>query len=144
MTVRLVKGSDYYVISPLINDWWNGRQMSDLLPKLFFDHFKNTSFIVEEEGEIIGFLIGFLSQSYSNEAYIHFVGIHPEYRRKGIGKQLYNQFFDAIKQNDRNIVRCVTSPVNKASIAYHTKMGFEIEQGNKANQDKVLFVKYLN
>jgi len=144
MTVRLVKGSDYYVISPLINDWWNGRQMSDLLPKLFFDHFKNTSFIVEEEGKIIGFLIGFLSQSYSNEAYIHFVGIHPEYRGKGIGKQLYNQFFDVIKQNGRNIVRCVTSPVNKASIAYHTKMGFEIEQGNKANQDKVLFVKYLN
>ncbi|MFQ6584648.1 GNAT family N-acetyltransferase [Priestia megaterium] len=144
MTIRLVKGSDYYVISPLINDWWNGRQMSDLLPKLFFDHFKNTSFIVEEEGEIIGFLIGFLSQSYSNEAYIHFVGIHPEYRGKGIGKQLYNQFFDVIKQNCRNIVRCVTSPMNKDSIAYHTKMGFEIEQGNKANQDKVLFLKYLN
>ncbi|MDF2013902.1 GNAT family N-acetyltransferase [Priestia megaterium] len=144
MTVRLVKGSDYYVISPLINDWWNGRQMSDLLPKLFFDHFKNTSFIVEEEGEIIGFLIGFLSQSYSNEAYIHFVGIHPEYRGKGIGRKLYNQFFDVIKQSGRNIVRCVTSPLNKASIAYHTKMGFEIEQGNKDNQDKVLFVKYLN
>jgi ribosomal protein S18 acetylase RimI-like enzyme len=144
MTVRLVKGSDYYVISPLINDWWNGRQMSDLLPKLFFDHFKNTSFIVEEEGEIIGFLIGFLSQSYSNEAYIHFVGIHPQHRGKGIGRHLYNQFFDVIKQNGRNIVRCVTSPVNKASIAYHTKMGFKIEQGNKSNQDKVLFVKYLN
>ena len=144
MTVRLVKGSDYYVISPLINDWWNGRQMSDMLPKLFFDHFKNTSFIVEEEDEIIGFLVGFLSQSYSNEAYIHFVGIHPEYRGKGIGKQLYNQFFDTIKHNGRNIVRCVTSSVNKASIAYHTKMGFEIEQGNKENQDKILFIKYLN
>lgn len=144
MTVRLVKGSDYYVISPLINNWWNGRQMSDLLPKLFFDHFKNTSFIVEEEGKIIGFLIGFLSQSYLNEAYIHFVGIHPEHRGKGIGRQLYNQFFDVIKQNGRNIVRCVTSPVNKASIAYHTKMGFEIGQENEDNQDKVLFVKYLN
>jgi ribosomal protein S18 acetylase RimI-like enzyme len=144
MTVRLVKGSDYYILSPLINEWWNGRQMSDLLPKLFFDHFKNTSFIVEEEGEIIGFLIGFLSQSYSNEAYIHFVGIHPQHRGKGIGRHLYNQFFDVIKQNGRNIVRCVTSPVNKASIAYHTKMGFEIEQGNKDNQDKVLFVKCLN
>lgn len=72
------------------------------------------------------------------------MGIHPEYRGKGIGKQLYNQFFDTIKQNVRNIVRCVTSPVNKASIAYHTKMGFEIEQGNKENQDKILFIKYLN
>ncbi|RAS87272.1 GNAT family N-acetyltransferase [Priestia endophytica] len=143
MEIRLVQGSDYYVISPLINDWWNGRKMSDMLPKLFFDHFKNTSFIAEEEGEIIGFLIGFLSQSYSNEAYIHFVGIHPEHRGKGIGRQLYNQFFDVIKQHGRSIIRCVTSPVNKDSIAYHTKMGFEIEQGDSINQDKVLFIKCL-
>jgi ribosomal protein S18 acetylase RimI-like enzyme len=143
MEIRLVQESDYYVISPLINDWWNGRQMSDMLPKLFFTHFKNTSFIAQEEGEIIGFLIGFLSQSYSNEAYIHFVGIHPEHRGKGIGRQLYNQFFDVIKQHGRSIIRCVTSPVNKVSIAYHTKMGFEIEQGDGVNQDKVLFLKRL-
>jgi len=144
MKIRSVEGADYYVISPLINEWWNGRQMSDMLPKLFFDHFQNTSFIAEEKGEIIGFLIGFLSQSHMNEAYIHFVGVHPEYRGKKIGKQLYSHFFDAIKQNGRNTVRCVTSPVNKASIAYHTKMGFEIEKRNKENQDKILFIKYLN
>ncbi|MCM3772321.1 GNAT family N-acetyltransferase [Priestia aryabhattai] len=61
--------------------------MSNLLPKLFFDYFKNISFIVEEESEIIGFLTGFLSQSYTNEAYIHFIGIHPGHRGKGMGKQ---------------------------------------------------------
>jgi len=86
MKIRSVEGADYYVISLLINEWWNGRQMSDMLPKLFFDHFQNTSFIAEEKGEIIGFLIGFLSQSHMNEAYIHFVGVHPEYRGKKIGK----------------------------------------------------------
>jgi ribosomal protein S18 acetylase RimI-like enzyme len=156
MKIRSLKGTDYYVISPLINEWWNGRQMSDMLPKLFFDHFQNTSFIAEEKGEIIGFLIGFLSQSHMNEAYIHFVGVHPEYRGKKIGKQLYSHFFDIIKQNKRNTIRCVTSPVNKTSIAYHTKMGFKIEQGDKnldnvslytnydgVNQDRVLFVKHL-
>lgn len=31
MEIRLVKGSDYYAISPLINEWWGGRQMSDML-----------------------------------------------------------------------------------------------------------------
>ncbi|MEH7356792.1 GNAT family N-acetyltransferase, partial [Neobacillus drentensis] len=131
MEIRSVKGSDYYVISPLINEWWGGRNMSDLLPKLFFDHFTNTSFIAEKEGKLVGFLIGFLSQSYSNEAYIHFVGVHPDYRKHAVGKKLYNQFFNVAKQNGRNIVRCVTSPVNKVSIAYHTKMGFEIEEGNQ-------------
>lgn len=57
--------------------------------------------------------------------------IHPEYRKHNIGRELYNQFFNVVKRNGRNIVRCVTSPVNKVSIAYHTKMGFEIEKGDK-------------
>ncbi|MDQ6597900.1 GNAT family N-acetyltransferase [Bacillus salipaludis] len=156
MEIRLVEGSDYYVISPLINEWWGGRNMSDMLPKLFFDHFTQTSFIAEKDGKLVGFLIGFLSQTHSNEAYIHFVGVHPEYRKHNIGKHLYNKFFDAVKQNNRSIVRCVTSPVNKVSIAYHTKMGFEIEDGDRIvdglsintdydgpNQDRVLFVKNL-
>lgn len=157
MEIRSVKGSDYYVISPLINEWWGGRNMSDKLPKLFFDHFSQTSFIAEKDGKLVGFLIGFLSQSYSNEAYIHFVGVHPEYRKHHIGKHLYNKFFNVVKQSNRSIVRCVTSPVNKVSIAYHTKMGFEIEDGDRIieglslntdydgpNQDRVLFVKKLD
>lgn len=156
MNIRPVKGSDYDVISPLINDWWGGRNMSDMLPKLFFDHFTLTSFIAEHDHHIVGFLIGFLSQTHLNEAYIHFVGVHPEYRKQKIGNQLYESFFEVVKQNGRNIVRCVTSPVNKGSIAYHTKMGFEIERGDKEiegvsvnsdydgpNQDRISFVKYL-
>jgi ribosomal protein S18 acetylase RimI-like enzyme len=157
MEFRSVKGSDYYVISPLINAWWGGRQMSDKLPKLFFDHFQNTSFIAEQDGKIIGFLIGFLSQTHPEEAYIHFVGVHPDYRKCGVGRQLYNKFFDIVKKSGRHIVRCVTSPVNKTSIAFHTRMGFAIEKnGDKEvdgvpvyadydgpHQDRVLFVKKL-
>ncbi|WP_200411172.1 GNAT family N-acetyltransferase [Virgibacillus salexigens] len=156
MEIRFVESSDYYVLSPLINKWWGGRQMADMLPKLFFDHFNNTSFIAEEDGEIIGFLIGFLSQTHSDEAYIHFVGVHPEYRKHNIGKTLYNQFFNVVKEENRKIVRAVTSPVNKVSISYHTRMGFDTEQGDKTidgikvkadydgpDQDRVLFVKEL-
>lgn len=157
MKIRSVKGSDYYVISPLINEWWGGRNMSAMLPKLFFDHFTQTSFIAEKDGKLVGFLIGFLSQTHSNEAYIHFVGVHPEYRKHNIGKDLYNNFFNVVKQYNRRIVRCVTSPVNKVSIAYHIKMGFEIEDGGRIvdglsintdydglKQDRVLFIKKLD
>lgn len=33
-----------------------------MLPKLFFDHFdfESTSFVIEEEGDLVGFIIGFL------------------------------------------------------------------------------------
>ncbi|WLD92545.1 GNAT family N-acetyltransferase [Alkalihalobacillus sp. AL-G] len=156
MKIRSVFSSDYYTISSLLNDWWDGRQMSNMLPKLFFDHFNDTSFVAEQDGVIIGFLNGFLSQSRSDEAYIHFVGVHPDYRKQDVGTQLYNQFFNVIKQNGRSVVRCVTSPVNKGSVVYHTKMGFEIEKGDREDSgilvfsdydgkggDRVLFVKKL-
>jgi ribosomal protein S18 acetylase RimI-like enzyme len=156
MIIRSAISEDYYKISPLLNDWWGGRQMTDMLPKLFFDHFNNTSFISEQDGQIVGFLIGFLSQSKPEEAYIHFVGVHPEHRKNSIAKQLYIEFFRVVKQNGRSVVRCVTSPVNKVSIAYHTQMGFKIEKGDKniegvgvhtdydgLNQDRVLFFKKL-
>ncbi|WP_073009447.1 GNAT family N-acetyltransferase [Virgibacillus chiguensis] len=156
MHIRFVNGSDFYSLAPLINEWWGGRDMAAMLPKLFFDHFTNTSFVAKIEGEIVGFLIGFLSPSKVNEAYIHFIGVHPPYRNQQIGTLLYKRFFTVAKQHNRQIVRCVTSPVNKTSIAYHKKMGFDIEEGNKQldgvdvttnydgkGQDRVCFVKQL-
>ncbi|MBN3526736.1 GNAT family N-acetyltransferase [Paenibacillus apiarius] len=157
MNIRNVKASDYKMIIPVINEWWNGRQMADMLPKLFFDYFQNTSYIVEENEKVIGFLIGFLSQTNNKEAYIHFVGLHPQYRQHGIGRKLYETFFDHAKRNGVETVRCVTSPVNKVSIAFHTKIGFAIEKNGEKemngvavhtdydgpNQDRVLFVKTL-
>lgn len=157
MRIRNITCEDYDQVIPLVNDWWGGRKMADMLPKLFFVHFTNTSFIMEDESDkIVAFLIGFLSQSYPNEAYIHFVGVHPENRKHQLGKKLYDLFFEKVKQEGRHLVRCVTSPVNKGSIAFHTKMGFEIEEGDLkldgilvstnydgADQSRVLFCKKL-
>ncbi|QHE54034.1 GNAT family N-acetyltransferase [Pontibacillus sp. HMF3514] len=131
--------------------------MSYMVPKLFFVHFQNTSFVAEEDSKILGVLIGFTSPSNKNEAYIHFVGVHPEYRGQQIGKSLYYQFFNIAQQNDRDVIRCITSPVNKSSIAYHKRMGFDIVEGDKyeeeihvhsdydgPGQDRVLFSKKLS
>lgn len=93
MEIRKVKVSDYHLISSSINNWWDGRRISDMLPKLFVVHFADTSFIAEENGEIIGFLIGFLSQTDEDAAYIHFVGVEPNHRQRQIGKSLYHEFF---------------------------------------------------
>jgi len=34
-----------------------------MLPRLFFEHFTGTSFAIERDGQMTGFLIGSLSQS---------------------------------------------------------------------------------
>jgi ribosomal protein S18 acetylase RimI-like enzyme len=156
MEFRAVREEDYGRVMAVINDWWGGRQMRDMLPRLFFAHFQDTSFVVEEKGELVGFLIGLVSQSRVGEAYIHFVGVHPEKRKSGLGAEMYERFFEKARERGCEVVKCVTSPVNKGSMAYHTKMGFEIEKGDKVvdgvpvvsdydgrGGDRVLFVKKI-
>lgn len=156
MDIRTIKSTDYPYLYLVINHWWGGRNMADMLPKLFFDHFTKTSFVVEENSKIIGFLIGFLSQTHPDEAYIHFVGVHPDYRKQNVGSTLYHQFFKVAQEHNRMVVRCVTSPVNTGSISYHTKMGFDIVIGDQIvngtsvhtnydghGQSRVLFIKNL-
>lgn len=154
---RYAEASDYQPIISVVNEWWGGRIMADMLPKLFFVHFRQTSFVVEKNGDIIGFLIGFVSQTFPDEAYIHFVGVHPEYRKNGLGRALYERFFQAVKELGRSRIRCVTSPMNKGSIAFHLRMGFSMEPSEEIvegisvvkdydgrGEDRVLFSKLLS
>lgn len=129
--IRYAEPSDYEPIIFVIDEWWGGRKMANMLPKLFFVHFRQTSFVAEHEGRVVGFLVGFVSQTFKEVAYIHFVGIHPEFRRNGIGRLLYEQFFEAVQTLDCSLVRCVTSPVNKSSVAFHLGMGFSVEPSEK-------------
>ena len=101
--------------------------MRAMLPRLFFEHFRDTSFVAEEEGEVVGFLCGFLSQTYPDQAYVHFVGVRPDRRGDGLGRDLYERFFAVAREAGRDVIRCVTAPVNEASIAFHRRLGFEVE-----------------
>lgn len=152
LKIRNSRPSDHQRIICVMKDWWGGRDLTWMLPKLFLVHFCNTSFVMEKDDELIAFLIGFLSPSRANEGYIHFAGVHPDFRGMGIGESLYDRFFGICKQNGRNIIRACTSPVNKASVDFHKKIGFEISNGNaeingiqvtldynKPNDPKVLF-----
>ena len=76
----------------VIDQWWGGRPMSGRLSHVFFVHFRPTSFVLECDGELLGFLIGFVSQTAPDEAYVHFVGVHPGYRQLGLGRRLYGRF----------------------------------------------------
>ena len=132
-----------------VNVWWDGRDMAPMLPKLFFIHFDGTSFVAENSGgELLGFLCGFLSQTDDDEAYIHFVGVAPEERGGGLGRALYERFFDEARSQRRSVVRCVTSPVNERSVAFHQALGFEVERTvpdyDGPGEDRVLLVKRLS
>lgn len=48
--IRNAEASDYLPIISVVNAWWDGRNMRDMLPKLFFVHFRQTSFVAEADG----------------------------------------------------------------------------------------------
>jgi predicted GNAT superfamily acetyltransferase len=127
LEIRHAEPADHARVAAVMDDWWGGRRVRDMLPRLFFTHFRETSFVAEDGGWLVGFLCGFLSQTYPDQAYVHFVGVAPDRRGDGLARDLYERFFEAARAAGRSSVRCVTSPVNTGSIAFHTKLGFEIE-----------------
>ena len=125
VTLRAATAADYDSIAAVIDDWW-GRPVSHALPRLFLDHSHATSTIAEADGDLAGFLIGFLSPSLPDAAYIHFVGVHPDHRRSGLARVLYERFFELAAADSRTVVRAVTAPVNERSIAFHRALGFTV------------------
>lgn len=140
--IRQIGIGDYAPIIQVINEWWDNRPMVSMLPKLFFIHFQKSSFIVEDSGKRIGFLIGFRSQTYPHQAYIHFVGVDPHYRTRGIRRLLYLRFFALMREWGCTEVHSVTSPKNNNSIVFHQKLSFTIEPGDAQSNGIAVTTNY--
>ncbi|GGQ58793.1 GNAT family N-acetyltransferase [Streptomyces flaveolus] len=123
---------DHHRVLAVLDAWWGGFkgeagavERALLLPRLYFQHFATTSFVVERPGgELAAFLVGFLSQTEPDTAYIHFAGVDPALHGQGVGQALYRAFFALARTHDRSFVHCVTSPGNTASRSFHTRLGF--------------------
>jgi ribosomal protein S18 acetylase RimI-like enzyme len=146
ITLRTATAADFDPIIAVVDDWW-GRPIRHALPRVFLDHFHATSAIAESDGALAGFLIGFLSPSQPDAAYIHFVGVDPARRGHGLARVLYERFFALAAADERQVIRAITAATNAQSIAFHTAMGFTVTppipnyDGDSA--PKVLFERRL-
>jgi len=144
--VRPARPEDFDTIVTLLDEWW-GRPVSAGLTRLFLDHFCGTSLIAEHDGELAGFVVGFLSPAKPREAYIHYTGVAPRWRRTGLAGRLYEQFFQLARDNDRTVVKAITSPQNTGSIAFHRALGFTasdpVKDYDGPSRDRVVFIRSL-
>ena len=137
LTARRPTGADHAVVLLAQERWWGrlggevgAQQRAFLLPRLFCQHFADTSTLLEDaDGTLRGFLVGFVSQSQPDVAYIHFAGVDPQLRRHGVARWLYARFFAEAAARGATLARCVTSPANRTSQAFHVGIGFEIDAG---------------
>jgi ribosomal protein S18 acetylase RimI-like enzyme len=123
--------ADHRVLVARLDDWWGGgRQVRQLLMRLWLQHFTGTSWVAEDEGgRLVGFLVGFVSPDRPDEAYIHMVGTDPNHRRAGLGRLLYERFFDDMRERGVRRVIAITWPGNRVSVGFHRAMGFRPADG---------------
>jgi GNAT superfamily N-acetyltransferase len=152
--------SDHARIVGLVDDWWGGRRMSGLLPRLWFEHFTGTSWIAEDgDGELLGFLVGFISPDDPETGYVHMIASNPNRRRRGLGAALYRRFFDDVGRHGVRRVKAITWPGNRVSVAFHRSVGFRLDDGPETQnlygspaypdydgdgEDRVVFVRKLD
>ena len=122
--------------------------MSDMLPRLFFEQFRDTSLIaVDGDGAIAAFIVAFVSPAEPDLGYVHFVGVDPRYRGQSVGAEAYRRTFDTLRGRGCQRVKAVTSAANVDSQAFHRALGFAISEPVRAydgpGEDRVILTRSL-
>jgi len=125
ITLRRPVEADHPFLVSQVDDWWGGRKLHQIFPRLWFQHFTGTSWVAEDaEGRLVGFLVGFISPDRPDEAYIHMVATDPNHRKAGLGRRLYERFFEDVRVRGCRRVTAITWPGNRTSVGFHRAMGF--------------------
>ncbi len=144
--IRTARSADYDAIVDVMNEWW-GRPVTSILPRLFLDHFWRTSFVAEDREGLAGFLVGFLSPSQPDTAYVHAIAVAPRCRHTALATTLHHRFATLAKTDGRSVVKAITSDDNTRSIGFHTSIGFDVTDSIPAYDgpgfSRVVFTKKL-
>jgi GNAT superfamily N-acetyltransferase len=128
--LRRPQDADHGRLVGLVDEWWGGRRLHPRFLRLWFQHFSGTSWIAEDaNGAPIGFLVGFISPDHPDQACIHLAATSPNHRRRGLGRMLYERFFEDVALRGVRRVNAVTWPGDRLSVGFHRAMGFIVDDG---------------
>jgi ribosomal protein S18 acetylase RimI-like enzyme len=145
MQIRGITKNDFDQVVSVLDRWWGGPSREPAHP-IFFYELGEHALIADENGEVIGFLLGFVAPTAPQVAYVHLVGIHPDYRRRGVGKRLYETFADRARRAGAARIKAITNVGNEGSIEFHRALGFEVaEDADYAGptRPRIVFTKDL-
>ncbi|KAA0000041.1 MAG: ribosomal-protein-alanine N-acetyltransferase [Thermoplasmata archaeon] len=107
--------------------------------KFFYDFMDKLFFVLEDKGEIIGYIIADKKRSL-----IISIAVHPLHRRKGYGKMLMEHVLKFMKGK----VMLHVKKSNLGAIDFYKKLGFEeigeIKGYYRDGEDAILMAKMLS
>lgn len=146
LSVRPLSKEDYNVIVSVIDHWWGGPSTALAHPMFFYELGKLARVAETPNGDLAGFLLGFVCPD-TRLGYVHLVGIHPNFRRRGVGKLLYASFEQACKDSGSSSLKAISMPANEASIRFHQALGWSMEHDDNyagLGRARVVFTKSIS
>jgi ribosomal protein S18 acetylase RimI-like enzyme len=123
MLTRGITKKDFDRIVEVIDHWWGG-PISTFAHPVFFYELGDQALVAEDGGEMIGFLLGFVAGKEVRTGYVHLVGIHPDHRRRGVGRALYATFTERSAAAGCERMKAITTPGHEGSLRFHSAMGW--------------------
>lgn len=151
MQTRRITKHDFDRIVEVIDHWWGG-PISTFAHPIFFHELGDHALVVEQGEQMIGFLLGFVANARAGEGksaptgYVHLVGIHPDHRRRGVGRLLYNTFMNECRAVGCVRMKAITTLGYEGSIRFHVAQGWnalEVDDYAGPGRRRIVFTKSL-
>lgn len=116
---------DYLQILSDLEDFWGSNRTAAFHHPMFIHEFGDTAFVIRQQEKVIAYLFGFISNK-DQTGYVHLIGVRENFRKKGLGKQLYEHFMEHLRHHGISEIKAITTPTNENSIRFHTKLGMTL------------------
>lgn len=130
-----------------VADGWFGHPVGLTLHRLFFDQLgPHGVWIARDDGAPAGFLLGLVSESEPDLAYVHLHAVDPTLRGQGVGAALYRAFGERAMESGCTRMRALAAPYREGSIAFHRALGFDgplVEGYLGPGEDRIVFERSL-
>ena len=98
-------------------------------------------YLTRAYGSFVGFLFGFVTHPFGSPTdgavletaegtvgYVHLVGIHPDYRRRGVARLLYAAFEDDCRAAGCASLKAITTLGDQGSVKFHQALGWSVRE----------------
>lgn len=154
---RPLSKQDYDLIVSVIDEWWDGPSTALAHPLFFYELGRLARVAEIDDSGIVGFILGFVAESYlggtpkapppgAKIGYVHLVGIHPAFRRRGVARGMYAAFEAACRDEGCVAVKAITTHGNEGSVRFHLALGYtvsNVEDYAGHGRARVVFEKKL-
>lgn len=146
LRARPLVGADYPRAREVVEAWF-GHPVGLVMHRLFFEQLGPSGVWLEDAGGApVGFLLGLVSESEPELAYVHMHVVDPAWRGRGVGALLYREFCARAAARGCRRVRALAAPERAASRRFHERLGFagRLEPGYLGpGADRIVFERAL-